>query len=163
MVRITSLLTTSTVAVAAPRAQCRQLAPSLDTLLTRISCHVSQIRFYTNRKWNLMSKMFGIFQGASDQDTNSITTALATLSNSACTSHPDDPSHCQFIPQQALLQQGRFNALCLTKIQSTQSTMDRSQWTDATGSLFPNSARRGSFDSSISPATPNPQTKYQVY
>ncbi|CBY21426.1 unnamed protein product [Oikopleura dioica] len=44
---------------------------------------------------------------------------------------------------------------------SSQSTMDRSQWTDATGSLFPNSARRGSFDSSISPATPNTQTKYQ--
>ncbi|CAG5107147.1 Oidioi.mRNA.OKI2018_I69.chr1.g3173.t1.cds [Oikopleura dioica] len=44
---------------------------------------------------------------------------------------------------------------------STQSTMDRSQWTDATGSLYPTSARRGSFDSSIAPATPNPNVKYQ--
>jgi len=91
VVRITSLLTISTVAVAAQRAQCRQPAPSLGILLMRISCHVSQIIFSTNLKWSSMSKMSGIF--------------LATLSNSACTSPPDDPFHCQFIPLQALLQQ----------------------------------------------------------
>lgn len=158
-----SLLTTFTVAVAAPRAQCRQLAQSLGTLLMRISCRVSKIRFSTNLKWKLMLKMFGIFQGEPDQLTNLINTVLATLSNSACTSPPDDLSHCQFILLQALLQQGKVKSCLRNKISSSQSTMDRSQWTDATGSLFPNSARRGSFDSSISPATPNTQTKYQVY
>ena len=112
VVRITSLRTISTVA--APRAQCRQPDPSLGILLMRISCHVSQTIFSTNLKWSLMSKMFGIFLGEPHQPANSFKHVLATLSNSACTSPPEDPFHCQFIPLQALLQQGtvqswRFN------------------------------------------------------
>ena len=133
VVRITSLLTISTVAVAAPRARCRQPAPSLGILLMRISCHVSQIIFSTNLKWSLMSKTFGIFLGGPHQLTYSIKHVLATLSNSACKSPPDDPFHCQFIPLQALLQQGtvqnrRFNKNHQHTINNGPKSMDRRYW-----------------------------------
>ena len=133
VVRITSLLTISTVAVAAPRAQCRQPAPSLGILLMRISCHVSQTIFSTNLKWSLMSKMFGIFLGEPHQPANSFKHVLATLSNSACTSPPEDPFHCQFIPLQALLQQGTVQSWLFNKnnqhtINNGSKSMDRRYW-----------------------------------